>query len=97
MGTALWAPHTVGGKVTKFDVLVENSRSSHDLVKENSLIYMNIMIPVLIGMFLYGNSSEKMNISYVTALWAPDTVGGRPTSGNDTGPGTCVRGGASPR
>ena len=37
------------------------------------------MIPVLIwDFYLYGNSTEKMNISKVTALQAPHTVGGRP-------------------
>ena len=37
---------------------------------------------------LNGNSIEKMNSSYVTALWAPHTVGGRPQRA------TATRGGA---
>ena len=47
------------------------------------------MIPVLIwDFYLYGNSTEKMNISKVTALRAPHTVGGRPQRA------TATRGGA---
>ena len=56
------------------------------------------MTHVLIRDFcLYGNSSEKMNISQVTAFWAPHTVGGRPACGMDTRPGRCVRFVAPPR
>ena len=48
------------------------------------------MIPVLIwDFYLCGNSTEKMNISKVTALPAPHTVGGRPQRA------TATRGGAS--
>ena len=50
------------------------------------------MIPVLIwDFYLYGNSIEKMNISKVTALRAPHTVGGRPQRA------TATRGGAGSR
>ena len=49
------------------------------------------MIPVLSwDFYLYGNSREKVNISWVTAVWAPHTVGGRPQSDPHTGAGTCA-------
>ena len=50
------------------------------------------MIPVHIwDFYLYGNSTEKLNISKVTALRAPHTVGGRPQRA------TATRGGADSR